>query len=160
MEVEIGKFIGKVSENELSNSASRRVRAMLDIIDNIESIGDICYQIGITIDNKNKQKIWFTQEIRDNLNEMFKAVDKALHIMHKNCEGQYHKLDISEALDAEHKINDLRDKFRSEHVENLEKNTYNYQTGIVFIQLVTLLERLGDYTFGVSKAINQVNKDV
>ncbi len=160
MEVEIGNFLGKVSENEISSSASKRVRAMLDIIDNIESVGDICYQIGITIDNKNKQKIWFTQEIRDSLNEMFKAVDTALHIMHKNCENHYHKLDITEALDAEHKINDLRDKMRSEHVVNLEKKVYNYPTGMIVIQLVTLLERLGDYTFGVSKAINEVNKEI
>jgi len=158
MEVEIGKYLGKIAENELSSSASKRIRAMLDIIDNIESIGDICYQVGITIDNKNQQKVWFTQDIRDNLQKIFDAIDNTLNIMVNNCENDYHKIDIQKALDAEHLVNDLRDQLRDEHVENLGKNKYNYETGVYYIQLITLLERLGDYAFGVSKAIDQVEK--
>jgi phosphate:Na+ symporter len=158
MEVEIGKYLGKIAESELSSSASKRIRAMLDMIDNIESIGDICYQIGITIDNKNQQKLWFPQSIRDNLQKMFIAIDNALRIMIENCETDYHKIDIQKALDAEHLINDLRDQLRDEHVESLEKNKYNYETGVYYIQLITLLERLGDYAFGISKAIQHVNK--
>lgn len=43
MEVEIANYLTKISESELSGIGSRRIRAMFELIDDIESIADSCY---------------------------------------------------------------------------------------------------------------------
>ena len=56
MEVEIADYLAKVSQGELSESASIKVRSMISMINDMERIGDICYQMSISVERKNEQK--------------------------------------------------------------------------------------------------------
>lgn len=61
--------------------------------------------------------------------------------------------DINNALKAEHEINACRDRLREEHINNIESPSYNYQTGVYYMDIVSELERMGDYIINVSEAI-------
>ena len=65
MEVEIANYLTKVSENELSLGASQEISSMLRIVDNLESIGDSCYQLSLAIESKKKQNIWGINLIKE-----------------------------------------------------------------------------------------------
>lgn len=154
-EVEIGAFLTKISESNLSPSGAEKIRIMMDIIDNIESIGDSCYQLGIVIDNKNNNKIWFTQDIRNNLNQMFSLIRKAYEEMLYNLEVPYEKVNPERAKAIETDINNLRDKLRSQHIENMDETNFPLKSALVFNQMVSLNEKIGDYIINVTYAITQ-----
>ena len=61
MEIEIANYLSKVSQGELSESSSIGVRGMLSIINDLERIGDICYQMSKSIERKHDQKIVFNE---------------------------------------------------------------------------------------------------
>lgn len=153
MEVEIANYLTKVSENELSLSASQEVSAMLRIVDNLESIGDSCYQLSIAIESKRRQNVWFSQDMRDKVQTMFSLVREAILEMNDNLSENYHSVNGQRATEIENKINNYRDQLRNEHTEAVKNNEYSYQTGICYSNLYAQCEKLADFAINVTEAI-------
>ncbi len=158
MELEIANYLARVSENELSVNASYEISAMLRIVDNLESIGDSCYQLSIAIDGKKKQNISFTDEMTENLRTMFAFVREAVEVMNSNLSESYINVDGSKAKELETKINNYRDKLRTEHTEAIKNNDYSYQTGICYSNLYAQCEKLADFAINVTEAMLKVHK--
>ncbi|NLJ81787.1 MAG: Na/Pi cotransporter family protein, partial [Bacteroidales bacterium] len=113
MEIEIANFLTQLSADNITAESNRRIRGMLRVIDNLESIADQNFQLAKTINEKNEKKIWFTPEMREKLNEMFELTRNSLQVMNDNLNENYRMVEITAALDAETKINEYRDYLRS-----------------------------------------------
>lgn len=153
MELEIAHYLTNVSENGLSKRGSKEVEAMFRIVDNLESIGDSCYQLSLSIENRNKQHIEFTQRMNSNIQNMFGLISMALERMNINLQESYSLVRGDEAGELEHKINELRDVLRLEHTESIKNNAYSYQSGIFYMNIIAQMEKLGDYVINVTEAI-------
>lgn len=158
MELEIANYLTKVSENGMSLGASQEISAMLRIVDNLESIGDSCYQLSLTIESKRKQNISYSQEMNDKLQKMFSMVKQAITEMNNNLSENYHNVNIANAKELEHQINEYRDQLRTEHTEAVKQNQYSYQTGISYSTLYAQCEKLADFAINVTEAIDKIKK--
>ncbi len=153
IEIEIATYLTKVAEGDLSKTGSENIKDMLKQIDNIESIADSCFNIARTINRKKQLKIWFTQDIRDTLNKMFDLIDKSLSIMDNNLSNEYNARSFNKAISIEKRINNYRDKLKQEHINNIEKGKYKYRAGIIYNDIFSECEKLGDFVINVSEAI-------
>ena len=158
MELEIANYLTKVSEGGMSLGASQEVSAMLRIVDNLESIGDSCYQLSLTIEGRNKQNISYSQEMNDKLQKMFSMVKQAIVEMNNNLSDNYHNVTIDKAKELEHQINEYRDQLRTEHTEAVKQNEYSYQTGISYSTMYAQCEKLADFAINVTEAIDKIKK--
>lgn len=158
MELEIANYLTKVSEGGMSLGASQEVSAMLRIVDNLESIGDSCYQLSLTIDSKRKQNISYSQEMKDKLQKMFSMVKQSIVEMNNNLSENYHNVNIANAKELEHQINEYRDQLRTEHTEAVKQNEYSYQTGISYSTMYAQCEKLADFAINVTEAIDKIKK--
>ena len=158
MEVEIANYLTKVSENGMSLGASQEISAMLRIVDNLESIGDSCYQLSLTIDSKRKQNIAYSQEMNEKLQKMFSLVKEAVLEMNNNLSANYHNVSIDRAKELENRINEYRDQLRTEHTEAVKQNEYSYQTGISYSTMYAQCEKLADFAINVTEAIDKIKK--
>lgn len=158
MELEIANYLTKVSENGMSLGASQEISAMLRIVDNLESIGDSCYQLSLTIESKRKQNISYSQEMNDKLQKMFSMVKQAIVEMNNNLSENYHNVNIANAKELEYQINEYRDQLRAEHTEAVKQNQYSYQTGISYSTLYAQCEKLADFAINVTEAIDKIKK--
>ena len=61
VETDVAEYLSKVSEGELSESASVQIRGMMSIAGDLEDIGDIYFQMSKTIDKKIQEKIYLNQ---------------------------------------------------------------------------------------------------
>ena len=153
MEVEIADYLAKASQVEMSDSASVKVRSMISMINDMERIGDICYQLSITIERKREQKAYFSPELRTSLEEMIREVQKAMIIMNKNLNSSYSQVLIADADEAELAINKMRNQLRKKYLQNIEKGEGKIQTGMIYNNLIHSLEKVGDHVFNISEAI-------
>ena len=158
MEEEIADYITKISEGELSIIGSKRIKAMLNVVTDMESIGDSCYNIAKTLLRKRDKKILFDTPVNENIIQMMKLAEKSLIEMQKNLEHGYRNINIHSALELEEKINRFRTKLKKDHLKSVEKKEYDYQSGIVYIDLVCECEKLADFSINVSEAIEEINK--
>ncbi|MFT5819747.1 MAG: phosphate:Na+ symporter [Crocinitomix sp.] len=153
VEIEVATYLAKVSEGEMSEETAERVRSMNSIVNDLERIGDIFYQMSKAIERKDEDKIWFIPEQRDSLQNMLQLVDKAFVIMVDNLNSDWGGVSIDPANDAENAINKKRDKMRAEHLENLGKSDFNMQSGMIFSNLFSSCEKVGDHIINVTEAI-------
>ncbi|MDA3879094.1 MAG: Na/Pi cotransporter family protein [Prolixibacteraceae bacterium] len=151
LEKEIAIYLTKVGEGRLSESSSKSMRALFKMIDDIESVADSCINILNAIDRKNEKKIRFPEPVNNNVHLMFNMVRDALDMMvtmltHNDV------LPLSMAVETEKEINNFRDILKSEHLNNLEKGVYKYEAGIIYNDIISQCERIGDYAINVDES--------
>ena len=153
MEVEIADYLAKASQGELSVAASIKVRAMISMINDMERIGDICYQMSISVERKNEQKAQFMPEPANSLEEMITEVNRALQVMNNNLNTNYSQVVLTEADEVEIIINKLRNKLRKNYLQRIEKGEVKIETAMIYNNLIHSLEKVGDHIFNISEAI-------
>lgn len=153
MEIEIANYITTMTAEGLSSETNVRVRGMLRIVDNLESIGDQNYQFAKAIENKNSLKITFSPECKAHIDNMFALVHEALDIMHHNLEVHYRTVEIDKAQAAENAINAYRDKIKKQHFIDINNNVYDYQAGIIYSGMYSILEKTGDHIINITEAL-------
>lgn len=157
MEFEIALYLSKVSEGELSRDGSQRVRTMLSIITDLESIGDLVYQIGLNLERRRESKAYFTPDLRVKADMMIEKVGKSIELLQRNLNMSDERVSITEAANLEEEINALRTKLRNEHMKNIEEGKYKVQAGMYYIDLIHTLERVADYAYDINKALVQID---
>jgi phosphate uptake regulator len=97
----------------------------------------------------------FDESMRSKLDRMLDLVDVAYQAMMTNLTVALSQpLDnISNASDAEYAINEYRNVLREEHIANLEKAKYNYAAGVFYMDIISELERIGDFIINISQAL-------
>ncbi|MEO7081997.1 MAG: Na/Pi cotransporter family protein [Flavobacteriales bacterium] len=154
LEVELGTYLAKVSEGGLSEELSQRIRGMLSITNDLERIGDIYYQMSLAIERKNEEKQSFSPEQRQKLLELFALVDAAFEVMKDNLAADSPSgTELAMAKQAERNINSKRDELRSAHLASIEHGDYNVRGGMVYNDLFSSAERVGDHIINVSEAL-------
>lgn len=152
-EKEISDFINSISEGDLSKKGIIQMNLMMKITDNIKNIGDSCLKLSNVIDDKNQQKIWFTQSMRDRLTEMFELIDQSLVNMDNNLDADFTVINPVIAYEIENKINALRDMMTEENDEALRNHIYSYQASGIYHNIFSYCEKIGDYAVNVAEAI-------
>ena len=126
---------------------------MISIINDMERIGDICYQMSISIERKKEQSIEFNDELNTGIQEMILEVNNAIEIMNQNINSSYSQVSLSEATDAESVINKLRNKLRKRYLQKIEKGEVKIQTAMIYNNLIHAFEKAGDHIFNITEAI-------
>lgn len=152
-EVEIASFLNKVSSSNMTDKNSEEVRALNSIANDLERIADIYYQMSLNLIRKQEGKIWFLPEQRQGLVEMSQLVDKAFQKMQDNFELPSDKIDIKGAEAIEEQINEKRNELRNIHLQGLQNEDYNMQSGLIYNDLFSSYERIGDHIINVSEAL-------
>jgi len=153
VEVEVANYLDQVATQEISSEASSQIRSMLSITNDLERIGDIYYQISKTIERKDDQKIYFLPEQRDNINKMLDYLEKAFKTMNTNLNAEFGHISLDGAIKAEREVNQFRNQLRKSYLENTEKGEYKFQSGILYNDIFSSCEKVGDHIINVSEAV-------
>lgn len=152
MEVEIAKYLDRVSNAHLSDETKATIRAMLREISEIESIGDSCYSIAQTMNRKVNSEEEFTEKQVERLQQMFELTDDSLTQMNVMLSGRKDKLDINRSFNIENEINNYRNQLKSQNLNDVNNHEYSYTIGTIYMDIISECERLGDYVINVVEA--------
>jgi phosphate:Na+ symporter len=153
IEIEIAEYLRQVSEGELSHETSGKVRIMLRVIDEMETIGDVVFQMSKVLQRKQEEKVFFLPEQRNNILDILSKVDNAIDIMIANLDKEYEEVNQDSARTAEAQIDELRNNLRKEHLQSIEAGEYNIKSGMVYADLYSLCEKIGDHVMNVTEGI-------
>ena len=157
IELEIAKFLDAVKDGVISEESARRIQAMYKIISELESIGDSGFNIARILQRRNIHSMKFDEQMVKKLNYMVDLLNQGFEAMIYNLQKGYTQInDIANAQDVEQDINEYRNNLKEEHLLNLENKTYNYLTGVYYMDLVNECEHVGDFMINISEAIMEI----
>ncbi len=157
IEHEIAGFLNALSAEEVSQNTSVRIKAMYKIIGELESLGDSGETISRILSRKNIHNKKFDVETIKKLNNMADSVINAYDVMIENLNAAKNSAlsEISNAYNAEDRINSLRNNLRDAEIEDIENGNKNYQTSVYYMDIVNELERMGDFMINVSQDLER-----
>lgn len=162
VEYEIATFLNGVSVAEISESTSIKIKSMYKIVGELESLGDSGETISRILSRKNAHNKKFDANDIKNLNEMADAVIAAYDVMIDNLNAA-HKgelTNITNAYNAEERLNTLRNTLRDAVIEDIDNDGKNYQASVYFMDIINAFERMGDFMINVSQDLENgfINK--
>lgn len=157
MEIEIAHYLNRCSEGRLSNEGKLKIAGMLRIVSEIESIADCCLGAGKILIRKQQSNARFNDEIYANIDTMFGFVESAMTNMVGLLGNMEHvrEQQIIASYNKEREINNFRNQLRTANIENINSKHYEYQAGIYYMDLISDLEKTGDYIINVVDAVKE-----
>ena len=146
----ISEYIVSLMASEMNMSDSRKINGYYAIISNLERIGDHAVNLAEYGDDMRKWEIDFSDTVKEELNEMkaqcIAALDNLKEVTSENVERI-----LSQAVIIEQKTDDMRDKYFKKQMQRLKKGKCKPQSGIVFSEILTDFERMGDHSLKISQ---------
>ncbi|MEK4024621.1 Na/Pi cotransporter family protein [Sporosarcina sp. FSL W7-1283] len=148
----ITDYLVEISAVTVSPAESGRHVMLMDSVRDIERIGDHFENIIELIDLRETNKLKLTDGAIDDLTEMFtltiETVQKAIESLDKNDTGLARTVSEKEDL-----IDNMERRFRKNHIVRLNEGHCSAQAGMVFVDIVSNLERIGDHAVNIAEAI-------
>lgn len=160
IEVKVAEFLMELSRYPLSTESSRRVQSFLSVVNHMESIGDIYYQMAKAVETKIAKKIWFEETHREDLREMCELVNHAMKLMMANISRNPSQIQMDESIAVEKQINLKRDKFRSKNFKRIEKGKVSLEAGLIYMDLITGYEKIADNVIHISQSLRGDHLDL
>lgn len=154
LEVEICAYLSKVSEGRLSVETKQEIQHMMRVCDELESIGDSCYNLARTMSRKRKNsKEDFTEKQYEHIHNMMSLTEEALSQMAVVIEhGEHRYVDLNKNYNTEHEINNYRSQLKEQNIIDVSNKLYDYQIGVFYMDIISECEKLGDYVINVIEA--------
>lgn len=160
IEVKVAEFLMELSKLELSDEGSRRVQSFLAVINHMESIGDIYYQMSRSVQQKIEKRIWFDESHRKDLREMRDMVFESMELMNVALRQRPEQINMDAAIEVERRINEKRDKFKARNFKRIEKGKTNLDAGLIYMDLITGYEKIADHVVHVSEVLRGDHLDL
>ena len=161
MEVEIARYLTKVTDGRLSEESKHQIQTMLRVVSEIESVSDGCFNIGRTIVRKRDTKAVYTKEMDANIDLMMNLVEGAIHQMKEAMENNHVSNDeFNRSVNIEAEINNFRNQLKLQNISDVKDNKYDYQASVTYMDIIVECEKTGDYIINVVEALNEVSLNV
>lgn len=156
IEFEIASFLKDIPQESVSEHTREDINSMYKIVNELESLGDSGEAISRILTRRNKHNKTFSQDNIRNIDSLIDLVDKAYEIMIENLKTEkVSMLGLKKAVDCEIKINELRNILREEEISNIEKNGENYLGSVYYMDVLSEIERMGDFIINISQALEK-----
>ena len=151
----ISEYIVSLMASEMNMSDSRKINGYYAIISNLERISDHAVNVADYGDDMRKWEIDFSDTVKEELNEMkaqcIAALDNLKEVTSENVERI-----LSQAVIIEQKTDDMRDKYFKKQMQRLKKGKCKPQSGIVFSEILTDFERMGDHALNIAQQYREM----
>ncbi|HUU51337.1 MAG TPA: Na/Pi cotransporter family protein [Nitrospinota bacterium] len=152
LQKEITAYLVQLTQKSLNREESQTIPVLLHSVNDIERMGDHAENIVELAHRKIDQKAalthWAIDElhlITDEVNHMFDELTKALENNDKTL--------AKRALKREERVNQLQLELKQNHVERLNEGKCKLISGLLFIDFVDNIEKIGDHLANVAESV-------
>ena len=156
LEREIASFLIKIDQESITEEQSRITAAYLHLIHDIERIGDISENILDLVELKEEENIKFSEIANVEIRQLDKYVEEAVCLT-ITAFDKWDKIAAQNALEIEGKIDATEQAYRDNHISRQGTNQCDPKSGIVFLDILSNLERAGDHANNIAKKILELN---
>ena len=160
LELEIVRYLNSVDKSSISEHIAARVLSLFKVVDELESIGDSCYNIARAVVRSRDAGVVFIKMQKNNIDRMLELTQESMaqmvQLMQKR---ELTEADMYRIYNQEDTVNNLRNLFRDQNIGNVQSGYYSYQSGVLYMEIVNGCENLCDYIVNVLEALAEQNEE-
>ena len=154
-EDEIGSYLMKITNCDLSKKDSLEVTKLFHMIGNLERLSDHAVNVAESAEEMHSKKLNFSATAQRELAVMMTAVYEVMD----NAMMAFIHNDVQVAVRVEpleEVIDDLQDALRSNHIERLRVGECTIEMGFILSDLLTNLERVADHCSNIAGCVIEI----
>lgn len=155
----ITNYLVKINQTTLPIEDLKSMGALFHVANDIERIGDHAENVADSAQKRKETGVTFSKEAQHELGEMMEMVN---NIMRYSIDVFAHNDEkhIQDIMNLEDAIDEKERLLQEKHVERLTKQECSPEAGMVFSDIVSGLERVGDHATNIAfSIINSENED-
>lgn len=154
---EITRALVRINAMELTYEDARRMGAMYHVLSDIERIGDHAENVAEYAEFCREHDQAFSERATHELHELadmvYQIVDDSFeYFVHPQPGGLERISDLEEAIDQ--KV----EQMQCNHVERLNEHSCTADIGMLFVEILTDLERVSDHALNIAQAATKADK--
>ena len=153
LQLEITSYLSALSRRHLSDEVSNELPVLLHTVNDLERISDHAVNIVEIAERKIAQKLSFSNSALTEAEQLRKEVEQMFDNVIAALENNDIKAAKSAALTNENNLNKMQIEFRRSHVQRMTEGVCSAETGLIFIDLVDNIEKVGDHLTNIAQAI-------
>lgn len=149
IEREITKYLIQLSHAPLTGAQHATVTTLFHAINDIERVGDHAENIAELSQTRIDEKLWFTDTALDELHTMFDKVENTFSkslLAFKTADPKTAK----EVIELEAEVDAMEKEYRASHIERLNTQSCSPSSGIIFLDMISNLERISDHSSNIA----------
>ena len=152
LDEKITDYLVKLSSRSLSQHESERHAILADTVRDIERIGDHFKNIVELAEVQANSKTFFSDSALEDLQTMYaitlETVKKSIDALDQN------EKDLAiEVLKKERSIDEMEKSLRKKHIARMNEGKCSVKSGIVFVDIASNLERIGDHAVNIAETV-------
>jgi phosphate:Na+ symporter len=148
----ITQYLVELSQRDLSQEVSEELPVLIHSVNDIERIGDHAENIVEFAERRIEEKLPFTDEAINELRLMWNELSSMMAETEEALKSNDTQIAES-VLKREHRINHFQEDLKNSHVSRLNARHCNIISGIVFIDLIDNMEKIGDHLTNVAQGV-------
>jgi phosphate:Na+ symporter len=152
MQREIVAYLTRIYQSDVSESEAKEISSLMRMTNNIERVGDSVENIAQAIEDMIEGNLTFTERAMADLDQL---VDKVAEFMDLITSAMRQRPSnfMNHADSLENAIDAMRERYRDDHIQRLRSCECGIDQGLVYVNLLTNLEKIGDYCFNIAEAV-------
>ena len=158
-EDELGTYLVKLNNKDLSEKDSHSVSIMLHCIGDFERISDHAVNIMESARELHEKNLSFSPEARTELQVLVSVVGRIVDTAY----DVFDKQDMNLTRDVEpleEMVDELSREMKRRHVNRLRSGECTIEMGFILTDLLTSLERIADHCSNISVCVTQVRENL
>jgi phosphate:Na+ symporter len=157
MQKNITEYLVEITKTELTEKYSRLIPALLHSVNDIERAADYCEDIVNSAQRFYENDLTFSKNAQDELNRLFEKTYTLMRHTKKAVENNDQK-SANVTLNIDSEIQSLIGNFRLNHIKRLEESTCISDSGLVFSDILSYIERLNAHLCNITKGVLHIGK--
>ena len=154
MNKELGRYISKILIHDKTGNDIEAIEEYFRVIGNIERIGDHAVNIGGYVYVMDKNDIAFSEGAVAELRKMQEVCETAMNLL-VNMDAEPTTW-LSKIAALEQQMDDMTVNYRNNHIDRMKQGLCSEQGCILFSELLTDFERMGDHMLNIAQAYAKI----